>query len=342
MNAVAPDTPRLIRSAVFNGYLDVARSVGLDPYRMIARWDLPPACLTDMEVKVSAAAAARLLEDSARQSGKSDFGLRLAERRSLSNVGAVALLVREQPNVRRAIEVLVGYMHLHSEALVLSLEERKGLAYIKLAIDIGRPTALRQSIELGLGFLHRSLQQLLDRNWKPISIHFTHGKPERTDTYRRFFGTTVKFGQPFNGIVCASRDLDLAIPSSDSTMARYVQDYLDTLASRPRPTMSTAIRDCIYVMLPSGLCSAEHVARRLGIDRRTVHRQLSKEGESFSSLLDSVRTELVTRYVENRERRLSDVAELLGFSGLSSFSRWYRNKFECSVSQWRNERPRDV
>ena len=155
-------------------------------------------------------------------------------------------------------------------------------------------------------------------------------------------GTTVKFGQPFNGIVCASRDLDLPIPSSDSTMARYVQDYLDTLASRPRPTMSTAIRDCIYVMLPSGLCSAEHVARRLGIDRRTVHRQLSKEGELFSSLLDSVRTELVTRYVENRERRLSDVAELLGFSGLSSFSRWYRNKFECSVSQWRNERPRDV
>src|SRR5262245_38032931 len=110
--------PRLIRSAVFTGFIDVARAVGLDPHRMIAQRDLPAACLTDPEIKVSAVAAARLLEDSARLSGKADFGLRLAERRSLSNVGAFALLVREQPTMRRAVEMLVGYMHLHSEALV--------------------------------------------------------------------------------------------------------------------------------------------------------------------------------------------------------------------------------
>ena len=114
----------------------------------------------------------------------------MAERRSLSNVGALALLVREQPTIRRAIEVLVGYMHLHSEALVLNLEERRGTVILKLTIDPGRPVPLRQSVELGLGFLHRSLQQLLGKNWKPKAVYFTHAKPERTDAHRRFFGTT--------------------------------------------------------------------------------------------------------------------------------------------------------
>jgi AraC-like DNA-binding protein len=326
---------RLIRGAVLTGYIDVARSVGLDPYGMIARCGLPAACLTDPEVKVSATAVGRLLEESAQQSGKLDFGLRLAERRSLSNIGALALLVREQPTIRRAIEVLIGYMYLHSEALLLTLEERRGTATLKFAIDVGRPVSLRQGIELGLGFLHRSLQQLLGKNWKPQAIYFAHARPHRTDAYRRFFGTAVEFNQEFNGIICDVRDIDAPVPTADPRMARHVQDYLDTIASRPHATMGAKVRECIYMMLASGLCSAAHVAKRLGTDRRTMHRHLAKEGETFSSLLDAVRSELATRYIDNRDRSLTTTAELLGFSALSAFSRWFRAKFGCSVSEWR-------
>jgi AraC-like DNA-binding protein len=326
---------RLIRGAVLSGYIEVARSVGLDPYGMIARCGLPAACLTDPEVKVPAAAVGHLLEESARQSGKVDFGLRLAERRSLSNIGAVALLVREQPTIRRAIEVLIGYMYLHSEALLLTLEEQRGTATLKFAIDVGRPVPVRQGIELGLGFLHRSLQQLLGNNWRPHAIYFAHARPHRTDAYRRFFGTTIEFNQEFNGIICDARDIDAPVPTADPRMARHVQDYLDTIASRPHATMCAKVRECIYIMLASGLCSAAHVAKRLGTDRRTMHRHLAKEGETFSSLLDSVRSELATRYIDNRDRSLTTTAELLGFSALSAFSRWFRAKFGCSVSQWR-------
>jgi AraC-like DNA-binding protein len=73
----------------------------------------------------------------------------------------------------------------------------------------------------------------------------------------------------------------------------------------------------------------------MGMDRRTIHRHLAREGETFTSLMDAVRTELVTRYVENRDRPLAVIAELLGFSALSAFSRWFRQKFGCSVTEWR-------
>jgi AraC-like DNA-binding protein len=328
-------TVRLIRSAVLSGYVDVAKSVGLEPYGMIARCGLPPACLTDPEVKVSAVGVVRLLEESARRSGKLDFGLRLAERRSLSNIGALALLVREQPTIRRAIEVLIGYMYLHSEALLLSLEHEGELATLKLAVDVGRPVPVRQGVELGFGFLHRSLQQLLGKNWKPHAIYFTHARPNRTDAYRRFFGTAIEFNQEFNGIICSAGDLDVAVPTSDPTMARHVQQYLDTIASRPHATTCAKVRESIYLMLSSGLCSAAQVAKRLGTDRRTIHRHLAKEGETFSSLMDSVRSELVARYIENRDRPLSEIADLLGFSAQSAFARWFRAKFGCSVSEWR-------
>jgi len=326
---------RLIRSAVLTNYVEVARSVGLDPYRMIAEFRLPPASLTDPEIKVSAAAVGRLLEESARRSGKIDFGLRLADQRTVANLGALALLVREQPTIRKALDVMVGYMFTHSESLLLNMRERDGEVILSLGIAVERPVPIRQGVELGVGFLHRSFQQLFREHWKPLVVCFTGAPPPRKDAYRKFFGTDVRFNQDFNGIVCASRDIDAAVPAADVTMARYVQQYLDTLATRGSSTMSTGVRECIYTLLPSGLCSADSVAARLGVDRRTVHRHLAREGKTFSSVLDAVRAELVTRYVGNRDRPLASVAELLGFSALSAFSRWFRGEFGCSVSEWR-------
>jgi AraC-like DNA-binding protein len=331
--------PRLIRSATLTNYVDVARSVGLDPYRMIAEARLPPASLTDPELKISATAVGRLLEASAERSGKSDFGLRLADQRTVANLGALALLVREQPTIRKALDVLVGYMFLHSESLLLNLREQSGDVILTLAIEVDRPVPIRQGVELGVGFLHRSLQQLFRERWKPQAVCFTHAAPAKKDVYRKFFATDVLFSQDFNGIICAARDIDVAVPAADAKMTRYVQQYLDTLAERRNTTMTASVRECIYTMLPSGLCSADSVAARLGVDRRTVHRHLEREGKTFSAIMDSVRAELVTRYIDNRDRPLASVAELLGFSALSAFSRWFRGEFGCSVSEWRAERP---
>ena len=69
-------------------------------------------------------------------------------------------------------------------------------------------------------------------------------------------------------------------------MAQFAQQYLDTFAARRKSTMTANVRESIYTMLPSGLCSANEVAARLGVDRRTVHRHLARERQTFSSVMD--------------------------------------------------------
>lgn len=328
---------RLVRSAVLTNFVTVATSAGLDPYQMVAEFGLPVASLADPEARVPILSVNRLLEEAARRSGRSDFGLRLAEQRTLSNLGATAMLVREQPTVRKALEALVGYMHLHSEALVLHMAERRGIASLILEVDTGRPVSVRQGVELGIGFLHRSLRQLLGPLWQPVAISFTHAPPTRLDTHRRFFGVPVEFDQERNAIHCRVQDIEARVPTSDPTLARHAQAYLDTVAARPTKTTRGAVRECIYTMLPSGLCSADRVAARLGVDRRTLHRRLAREGESYSSMLDAMREEAVRRHLAGDGRALSDIAEMLGFSCLSAFSRWFRGRFAQSASQWRDE-----
>ena len=327
--------PYMIRSACLTDYVAVSRSVGIDPFRLLNQAGLPRACLSDADMMIPAGAVGRLLEASARAAGIDDFGLRLAEMRSLSNLGPVGLIVREQPTIRRAIEALIRYIGLHNQSLSLRVEESGDLVILSPALVVSRPAPIRQAVELSMGVLYRILRLFLGDAWKAHSVSFTHPAPKRREAHRRFFGARVEFGQDFNGIVCLARDLEAPIPAADPTMARYVQRYLDSIAARPNASLRETVRELIWMILPTEGCSIERVAARLGTNRRTLHRHLRREGATYSGLIDAVRTEMVTHYLENREQPLQVVADMLGFSALSVFSRWFRSRFGCSVSAWR-------
>jgi AraC-like DNA-binding protein len=120
-------------------------------------------------------------------------------------------------------------------------------------------------------------------------------------------------------------------------MAHYVHQYLKSIHEDSRTALLEQVHQVIWTLLPTGRCSVEQVAAHLGRDRRTLHRQLTREGETFSSLLDQVRRELATRYLANPRHPLSEIAGVLGFSELSAFSRWFSRLFECSPSSWRTQ-----
>src|SRR5580698_7081346 len=74
------DVPtRFGRSAGLTGYIELARAIGVDPYRMASSIGLPANCLTNPDLKIPADAIGRLLEATAQRSGAEDIGLRLAE-----------------------------------------------------------------------------------------------------------------------------------------------------------------------------------------------------------------------------------------------------------------------
>jgi AraC-like DNA-binding protein len=114
---------------------------------------------------------------------------------------------------------------------------------------------------------------------------------------------------------------------------RQVQ-FLTALPKDSRTAVLEQVHQMIWTLLPTGRYSVEQVAARLGRDRRTLHRH-SREGATFSTLLDQVRRELATRYLANPHHPLSEIAGVLEFSELSAFSRWFSRLFDCSPSSFR-------
>jgi AraC-like DNA-binding protein len=325
--------PNLVRSASLTDYFEVARSVGLDPTRMLACVGLSRRCLQNPDFKVPEAAVRELLEASAAAAGLDDFGLRLAEKRKLANLGPLGLLVRDQPTVRHALEAWIQNRRVHTDSVSLRIEERDGNAVISVVLLVVTPAPTRQVVEMTVGVVYRTMRLFLGDGWRP-RVCFAHNAPRNRDVHRRMFGGSSEFNCDFNGIVCRSADLDSTIAAADPAMARYAQQYVDSI-THAHSTFSERVRELVNLMLSSGDCRMERVAEHIGVDRKTVHRRLADEATSFSAIVDAVRTELVTRFIDNRERPLGVVAEMLGFSDLSAFSRWFKRRFGCSVSAWR-------
>ncbi len=325
-----------IRSASLTNYAEVARAVGLDPFAQLRAAGLDVQCLNNPDLKIPVLRVHALLESSAHAAGIEDFGLRMAMSRRLSNLGLIALAAREEPTVRDALYCLQRTMHLHNEALRVVIEEGSDVVVLSEQFLARLQGSMRQGVELSIGVLFRVVKEFLGDGWTPTAVCFTHAAPREVGIYRKSFGCSVQFNSVLNGITCRRRDLDRAMPMADPQSLRTLQQYLNSAAEH-QPTQSERTTHLILGLLPSGRCTADLVARYIGIDRRTLHRRLEAESTSYSALVDEIRQEAVQRHLCNPNQLIADLAPMLGFSDASAFSRWFSGKFGTSPRRWRRK-----
>ncbi|MFC7411700.1 AraC family transcriptional regulator [Hydrogenophaga atypica] len=323
----------LVRAATLTNFLEVARDLGLNPQPLLREVGLSRALLADPEQRIPAQSAVRLLELAAQATGHSQFGLRMAESRQLSDFGVVSLLISHQRTLREALMVTMQYRHLLNDTLAMQLEDAGSLVIVREEVVATAPS--RQATELALGVLFRMCAAVMGGRWAPQSVNFSHEAPADLSLHKRVFACRLEFGSEFNGIVCRAADLDAPNPAADPAMARYAQRFVESLPPVNGPSVVLDVRKAIYLMLPSGRASTEYVAQALGLSVRTLQRQLDEAGTSFTDMLGEVRAELAQRYVANPRYSLVRVSELLGYSTPSSFTRWFTTQFGQAPQAWR-------
>ncbi len=313
----------LMRSASLAHYADLATSVGLVPHDMLAAVGLPRSCFDNTELRIPAASVMRLMELSAERSGQEAFGLRLSVTRRLSSFGIVGMLARDEPTLRQALDTLTRYLYLHNESLATKIHESAGVAVIE-QVFLPSVNAGRQSVELSLGALYHTLCLALGPQWQPRSVSFMHPAPAHLGWHRSILGGKFRFSQDYNGIALASSDMDTPLRFADPAMRQQVRQLVHEDLAQGKLSARDEVVQLIMALLPTGRSSSDQVALHLGVDRRTVHRRLAAQGTTFTRVLDQVRLEQAQRLMGYGDRKLSDIAPLLGFSSLSAFSRWRR------------------
>ncbi len=330
--------PQTIRSGCLQGFPEVASTLGLDAALLMRRAGLPSRCLNDLSTPISLDGVCKLLESSAAAAGVEDVGLRLARQRRLSNLGPMSLALREEPTGLQALETLGRYMHIVNAALATKVEHIDQLVFIRSAFLLANPAPARQAMEMTVGMMYQTLRELMGAQWRPRRVCFAHRAPGDTRAHHDMFGTRVEFDAAFNGMVCDAHDLHRELPRTDPDMARFAREYLDHALGQARRTNVEVVRQLVSVLMPAGRCTVDQVAQHLKVSRRTVHRWLLVEGETFSRILCQARREFAQQRLVDRDVPVEEMAQLLGFSSGSAFAHWFHAEFGCSAGAWRRAR----
>ncbi len=326
----------LVRSATLAKYSDVARGLGIDPVQMVSRVGLSRQCLLTPDLRVPEASLTDVLEDSAKASQCSALGLLVGESWRLSDFGVLSLLLQHQPTLRQALSELKNYRHLLSDSVMIDITEYPNVAVLQLVLVSGRAHPGRQRMELAIGALLSLCRFQLGAQWKPRCVHFTHAAPASVQPHLRAFGPSLEFSSEFDGIVLGKDDLDRINPSSDPHMARYAQNFIELQPRAQEQNIAHDVRRSIHVLLPRGRSHIDQVSESLGLSTRTLQRQLEQTGESFQTLVNEVRREQATRYLETRTHSITQITQLLGFTETSAFSRWFSQQFKVPPSRWKS------
>ncbi|QOT80967.1 AraC family transcriptional regulator [Cupriavidus basilensis] len=324
----------LVRSASLTKYSGIARAAGIDPVQMVSHVGLDRECLHTPDLRIPEFRLAEVLETSARITACHSLGLLMGETWRLSDFGPVSLTLQHQPTLRDALAEVERYRHLLSDSVATQFTEHANVVVLRVTLLTGRQQPGRQAMELTVGAVLCLIRAILGAQWKPRCVYFSHAAPQDLRVHRRLLGQQVEFGCEFDGVVLSSQDLDRVTPLADASLARYARELLDLRSPSKEHSLAADVRRAIHLLLPRGRSAVEQVAQNLGVSPRTLQRQLEQRGETFSGLVNQVRRELAERYLQSQQQSISRTADLLGFSEVSAFTRWFGGQFGKPPTRW--------
>jgi AraC-like DNA-binding protein len=330
----------LIRATNLLGFSDLVRQLGGDPQRLLRQYGIQPGIEYVEDAFVSYVALARMIAQAAEDLACPDFGLRLSAWQGIDILGPVAVIARNSDTVLDAFWAIGRYLYLHSPALHLTVAGpddpgfRADAITFHFSIEESGLPDFPQSYELSLANGNRVGRMLAGDDMRPLAVAFRHDRVGPQEAYDATFGAPVLFGQDWCGWQIHAGVGQRPVDRADPETRRIVARYLDTsfgVGDQLAPHVSTLVRR----LLPTGTCSADAVARHLGVHARTMQRHLATEDTSFAAIIDQERKRRAAQLLGNPGFQLGQIAGILGYTEQSTFNRSFRRWYGTTPRAFR-------
>ena len=143
------------------------------------------------------------------------------------------------------------------------------------------------------------------------------------------FPCDVKFGQESNRLIFPSEWADLRNEDSDEALWLVAKERKEAVVRSDASTTIARIRERITQIISEShrVPRQEEIAEELGVSIRTVVRIIAASGTTYQAILEEERRVLAAKLINDASLSLDAVAKSLGYSGLPSFNRAFRNWF---------------
>jgi AraC-like DNA-binding protein len=248
--------------------------------------------------------------------------------------GLVGMAAMTADTLNEALDVALHYFPLLMPAFELYRESVGNETHVVIRRHHDFGAAMNALLtELIVGSLNRmgefaSAPQLRAQGQRfSMRVHFTHACAGNPAAYEAFFGQPVAFGAPENKFILARTVLSQPLLTRNRTTRQALEATLDRqLQALPQQRqMTQRVRRLLAQAIARGhLPGAEEVASELAMSARTLSRRLREEGTTLLALTEAVRIERAELLLVGSDLPLGKVAQQLGFSDLSTFSRAFK------------------
>lgn len=257
----------------------------------------------------------------------------------LRALGVLGMAWLASTSLREATRRLVRYYDLISSIAVVRIQEEGGLVWLQYH---ARPAVLALTHDTWaavIGSMCRSAYAgASGASFTPTAVRLAHAHNAGTELLAQSLGCDVYVDATYTAVAFTAAQLDAALPGGHPGMALNAEKILAaTLAELNTGATHHRVRAHLLTMLPSGQLSRGAVAERMHMTERTLQRRLELERYGFAELLQQTRLELAQNLLRDPEHDVQDVAFILGFAEISSFTRAFRRWTGRAPSTWREQ-----
>jgi AraC-like DNA-binding protein len=328
---------RTTSAAWVKGVAAALDGAGLNARALCAEAGIDHDALGVSQPRCTSEKLSRLWLLAVQRAGDPAIALRAAQLSQPSTFDVLGYAMMSSQNLHTALERLVRYLLVISDAAAIDMTERAGECRLDLELFGGALPVPGQRYEFDLLALLNFCRWMIGRELTPRSVTFTHAPAVDVQRYAEAFGCPARFGASRNSLLFARADLALPLPTANPMLAelhdRFAGEHIERLDTA---RTSFKCRELIVSRLPDGEPKREAIAKALCMSERTFQRRLLEEGTSFQQLLDGTRRELAERYLQQRQLSLSEAAYLLGFSDQGNFTRACKRWFALTPGQYRS------
>jgi AraC-like DNA-binding protein len=315
------------------------REQGNDVAAVLAEVGARPEQVNDDAIRLEVPKQIRILELVSKELEDGLLGFHLARSFDLREIGLIYYVIASSERFSDAMLNGKRYCRVMNEGVRLNVNlDERGAAIAIDYVGVDRQSD-RHQIEFWLVTLVRVCRQVTDTRLAPRNVRIRHRRDETPAEMRSFFGCDIEFGADSDEIVFPAFVASLPIVGSDNHLNDLLLRYAEeALAHRPQERASTrsAVEGVLPQLLPHAKASASNVARKLAISTRTLSRKLRDEDVAFAEILEETRAALAKRYLAERDLPVSQIAWLLGYGEVSSFTHAFKRWTGMTPRQFRS------
>lgn len=312
------------------------REMGHDPAVMLAECGLEASALDDAGRSVAYPVAARLIQCSARTTGRKDFGLLIGQRFEVTDLGLLGQLVWRSRTVGEALNDLQRFLHLQdrgSVAYVTRLDD--DVVAVGYSIVDPRAEGVGLAYDTVMSIVMKLLRTVCGPQFKAVEVCLPHAEPQDVAPYRRCFAAPVVFDAPHAEVRFSAGWLDAPVAGADAALHAAVQYAAREVEAENVRSLAERVRGVVQVLVVVGNVSSQHVAGALGLHERTLRRRLAEEGVGLQQTVAAARFDVARQLLRETELNLHDIANALGYAEASAFVRAFRGWAGCTPGRWR-------